>query len=86
MVKVGVYNFTLIFSNPIVANLGLKYLEKKYPISDLTEIKKVDSIVVLSGMLKLVELDNKKIIYEFSESVDRYEAGIQLMKWENPLR
>ena len=70
----------LIFSNPIVANLGLKYLEKKYPISDLTEIKKVDSIVVLSGMLKLVELDNKKIIYEFSESVDRYEAGIQLMK------
>ena len=70
----------LIFSNPIVANLGLKYLEKKYPISDLTEIKKVDSIVVLSGMLKLVELDNKKIIYEFNESVDRFEAGIQLMK------
>jgi len=56
----------LIFSNPIVANLGLKYLEKKHPISDLTEIKKVDSIVVLSGMLKLVELDNKKIIYEFN--------------------
>ena len=70
----------LIFSNPIVANLGLKYLEKKHPISDLTEIKKVDSIVVLSGMLKLVELDNKKIIYEFNESVDRFEAGIQLMK------
>ena len=42
----------LIFSNPIVANLGLKYLERKHPISDLTEIKKVDYIVVLSGMLK----------------------------------
>ena len=52
----------LIFSNPIVANLGLKYLEKKYPISDLTEIKKVDSIVVLSGMLKLVELDKKNYL------------------------
>ena len=64
----------LIFSNPIVANIGLKYLEKKYPVSDLTEINKVDAIVVLSGMLKTVELDNKKIIYEFSESVDRYEA------------
>jgi len=70
----------LIFSNPIVANIGLKYLEKKYPVSDLTEIKKVDAIVVLSGMLKPVELDNKKIIYEFNESVDRFEAGIQLMK------
>ena len=52
----------LIFSNPIVANLGLKYLEKKHPISDLTEIKKVDSIVVLSGMLKLVELDKKNYL------------------------
>jgi len=42
----------------------------------LTEIKKVDSIVVLRSMLKLVELDNKKIIYEFNESVDRFEAVI----------
>ena len=70
----------LIFSNPIVANLGLKYLEKNHPVSKLTEINKVDAIVVLSGMLKPVELDDKKIIYEFNESVDRFEAGIQLMK------
>ena len=70
----------IIFSNPIVAQFGKTYLEKDYPVIELKNIPKVDSIVVLSGMIRNIEKTNGEIDYEFSEAVDRFEAGISLME------
>ena len=70
----------IIFSNPIVAQFGKTYLEKDYPVIELKTIPKVDSIVVLSGMIRNIEKTNGEIDYEFSEAVDRFEAGISLME------
>jgi len=70
----------IVFGNPIIAQFGKKYLEKDYPVIDLKDTPKVDSIVVLSGMIRSIEKTNGEIDYEFGEAVDRFEAGISLMK------
>ena len=70
----------IVFSNPIIAQFGKKYLEKDYPIIELKDTPKVDSIVVLSGMIRKIEKTNGEIDYEFSEAVDRFEAGMSLME------
>ncbi len=70
----------IVFSNPIIAQFGKKYLEKDYPVIELKDTPKVDSIVVLSGMVRSIEKTNGEIDYEFGEAVDRFEAGISLMK------
>ena len=70
----------IIFSNPIVAQFGKTYLEKDYPVIELKDTPKVDSIVVLSGMIRSIEKTNGEIDYEFGEAVDRFEAGISLME------
>ena len=70
----------IVFSNPIIAHFGKKYLEKDYPVIELENYPRVDSIVVLSGMLRSIKKLNGEIDYEFGEAVDRFEAGISLMK------
>ena len=70
----------IVFSNPIIAHFGKKHLEKDYPLIELENSPKVDSIVVLSGMIRSIKKVNGEIDYEFGEAVDRFEAGISLMK------
>jgi len=48
----------IVFSNPIIAQFGKKYLENDYPVIDLKDTPKVDSIVVLSGMIRSIEKTN----------------------------
>ena len=45
----------IVFSNPIIAHFGKKYLEKDYPVIELENYPRVDSIVVLSGMLRSIK-------------------------------
>jgi len=70
----------LIISNPIIGNLATAYLEKDYPPVILTEIPKVDAIVVLSGMVNTIQGPNNTLKYEFNGAVDRIDAGVKLMK------
>ena len=64
-------------SNPIVGNYLMKKLEHPYkPISSYS-ISKADAIVVLSGVLKKIEIKNN-IKYEFSEA-NRFLSSIDLI-------
>jgi uncharacterized SAM-binding protein YcdF (DUF218 family) len=70
----------LIFcSLPIISNKLIHYLEKDYTLQDASAINNADAIVVLSGMLKTIKVDDK-LKYEFSEGVDRILSGIDLFK------
>ena len=68
----------LIFSSlPIISNKFIAYLEKDYKPIEISEIENVDAIVVLSGMIKVVG-DEENLKYEFTDSVDRFFAGLDL--------
>ena len=66
-------------SLPVVSNNLIYYLEKDYKLQKPSEINSADAIVVLSGMVNSVKID-QNIHYEFSGSVDRILAGIKLYK------
>mgnify|MGYP000088388413 CR=1 FL=1 len=66
-------------SLPVVSNNLIYYLEKDYKLQKPSEINPADAIVVLSGMVQPVKT-NQIINYEFSGSVDRILAGIELYK------
>ena len=70
----------LIFcSMPIVSDKLIGYLESDYELNQISEIKKADSIVVLSGMVSII--NNKKgLVYEWNDAVDRIFAGVELFK------
>ena len=68
----------LIFSSlPIISNKFIAYLEKDYQPIEIAEIENVDAIVVLSGMINVVG-DAENLKYEFTDSVDRFFAGLEL--------
>jgi uncharacterized SAM-binding protein YcdF (DUF218 family) len=70
----------LIFcSLPIISNKLIHYLEKDYTLQDASAINNADAIVVLSGMLKTIKVDDK-LRYEFGDGVDRILSGIDLFK------
>ena len=70
----------LIFcSLPIISSKLINYLEKDYILQDALTIDNADAIVVLSGMLKTIKV-NDKLKYEFSDGVDRILSGIDLFK------
>ncbi len=70
----------LIFcSLPIISNKLIHYLEKDYTLQDASAINNADAIVVLSGMLKTIKVDDK-LKYEFGDGVDRILSGIDLFK------
>ena len=70
----------LIFcSLPIISNKLIHYLEKDYTLQDASAINNADAIVVLSGMLKTIKVDDK-LKYEFGGAVDRILSGIDLFK------
>ena len=63
-----------IFSNPLISNKLVKYIEAPYFPVKLSEVPASDFIVVLSGMVHEVK-DN---VYEWSDP-DRFFAGIKLL-------
>ena len=70
----------LIFcSLPIISNKLIHYLEKDYTLQDASAINNADAVVVLSGMLKTIKVDDK-LKYEFGGAVDRILSGIDLFK------
>ena len=70
----------LIFcSLPIISNRLTTYLEKDYTLQDASAINNADAIVVLSGMIKTIKV-NDKLKYEFGGAVDRILSGIDLFK------
>ena len=70
----------LIFcSLPIISTKLISYLEKDYTLQDVSNIDEADAIVVLSGMLKTIKVDDE-LKYEFRGEVDRILSGIDLFK------
>ena len=67
----------ILSSLPIVSNKFIAYLEKDYQPIEIAEIENVDAIVVLSGMIRVIG-DEENIKYEFTDSVDRFFAGLDL--------
>jgi len=69
----------ILCSLPIFSNKLISYLEKDFLPQDISTIDIADAIVVLSGMIKTIKVDNK-LKYEFNDSVDRILSGIDLFK------
>ena len=67
----------ILSSLPIVSNRFIAYLEKDYKLIEVAEIENVDAIVVLSGMIRVIG-DEENLKYEFTDSVDRFFAGLDL--------
>ncbi len=63
-----------LFSNPLISNKLVKYIEATYLPMKLSQVPKSDYIVVLSGMVHHVTDD----VYEWSDP-DRFFAGIKLL-------
>jgi len=67
----------ILSSLPIISNNFIAYLEKDYQPIEISEIENVDAIVVLSGMIRVIG-DEENLKYEFTDSVDRFFAGLDL--------
>ena len=67
----------ILSSLPIISNKFIAYLEKDYQPIEIAEIENVDAIVVLSGMIRVIG-DEENLKYEFTDSVDRFSAGLDL--------
>ena len=78
--RVAAILLLLICSNPLVANLLIGSLEKKYEKVVFHELPQMDVLIVLSGMSNRIQNSDGSIDYEFNEAVDRINAGIELMK------
>ncbi len=63
-----------LFSNPLISDKLVKYIEVPYRPVNLSEVPVSDYIVVLSGMVHEVKDD----VYEWSDP-DRFFAGIKLL-------
>ena len=67
----------ILSSLPIISNKFIAYLEKDYQPIEISEIESADAIVVLSGMIRVIG-DEENLKYEFTDSVDRFFAGLDL--------
>ena len=67
----------IVSSNPIVGNYLMQKLEYPYKPTSSYSISKADAIVVLSGVLKRIEIKNKTK-YEFAEG-NRFLSSIDLI-------
>ena len=71
--------FLIFFSLPIVSQKLNIYLQKDNILQNVSEINNADAIVVLSGMVSAIKIEDK-FRYEFSGAVDRILSGIDLFK------
>ena len=67
----------ILSSLPIISNKFIAYLEKDYQPIEIADVENVDAIVVLSGMIRVIG-DEENLKYEFTDSVDRFSAGLDL--------
>ena len=70
----------LIGSFPIFSDRLVFFLERNYQPQDSQRVLEADAIVVLSGMVRLVQINDYDSKYEWSEASDRIFAGIELFK------
>jgi len=68
----------LLSGMPAVGDSLLKILENRFPKLEADSVERADAVIVLSGMLR--ESRSKRGDPEWGEGVDRFEAGVQLMK------
>jgi uncharacterized SAM-binding protein YcdF (DUF218 family) len=71
--------FLIIFSLPIISHKLAMYLQKDNILQDISYINKADAIVVLSGIVSAIKIEDK-FKYEFNSGVDRILSGIDLYK------
>ena len=69
----------LIVSSPLVAERAMRHLERGHPPIALDGVPPVDAIVVLGGMVRTVPRPDGGILHEFTDRVDRLEAGLALL-------
>ena len=67
----------ILSSLPIISNKFIAYLEKDYQPIEIADVENVDAIVVLSGMIRVIG-DEENLKYEFTDSIDRFFAGLDL--------
>ena len=79
--KLSLFGMTLLIfcSLPIVSNKLIFYLEYKYEPKNISTLNNADGIIVLSGMLNTIKT-SEGYKYEFTNAVDRFFSGIELMK------
>ena len=80
IVSVTILSSLILLSNPFLANLAYRYLERNYSINDIDNIGKFDGAIVLSGMVRVFPKGDNEFSYEFNELVDRYMAAIKLFE------
>ena len=69
----------VLCSFPVFSENFIAFLEKNYSLKPVSNSKKADAIVVLSGMVRTIEgVDG--LVYEWGEASDRIFAGIELIK------
>ena len=74
--------FLLVISSlPITEKVFIRYLEKDQSFITIDDAPAADAIVVLSGMSTRIKMHGD-ILIEFNSAVDRYFAGVALMKAE----
>lgn len=68
----------LAASTSVVANLFLRPLENTYPARSIGSLPECDAVLVLGGILS----PGKEVglIPEWAESVERFEAGVQIVR------
>lgn len=69
----------LVASNPMVARIGLEYLEKDSVFRPVSDLEPTEIVIVLSGMIDMVGRKDAEPRYEFNGAVDRYEAAIEIL-------
>ena len=79
--KTGYFVLVLLYtlSTPILSDLILKQVEGEYGYPELATIEKVDAIVVLSGMMRINELDHQYEV-EWGSAADRFFRAIDLFE------
>jgi len=80
-VRTGIFSIILliILSLPIVSNHLIQFIERGYFIKQFDQVQHADAIVVLSGMVRTINTNNK-LSYEWTDASDRIFAGIELIK------
>tara|TARA_B100000787_G_C16193747_1_gene299242 strand:- start:245 stop:994 length:750 start_codon:yes stop_codon:yes gene_type:complete len=78
--RVAAFTVLCICSNPVLGFYSISYLEKDYPPMLIKDSESHETVVVLSGMIKKIKYPDGTIRPEFSGSIDRFEAGLALIK------
>lgn len=69
----------IVSSLPVFSDKLISYLERDYSLAPVASVKTADAIVVLSGMVRTIEVENG-FRYEWGEASDRIFAGIELIR------